>query len=150
VALGELAADIAESETLAAGEGGVEIVSEVPPGMMLRADPEQLFRIVMNLVRNARQAIAATGKPGRVAISASEEDEAWLITVADTGPGLPKKAQDNLFTPFQGGARKGGTGLGLAIAGELARGHGGSVMLKDTGPEGTVFEICLPKGDGAR
>ncbi|KIC11646.1 ATPase [Leisingera sp. ANG-M1] len=149
VALGELAADIAESETLAAGEAGVEIVSEVAPGLMLRADPEQLFRIIMNLVRNARQAIAATGKPGRVVISASDGDEAWLITVADTGPGLPKKAQDNLFTPFQGGARKGGTGLGLAIAGELARGHGGSVMLKNTGPEGTVFEICLPKGDGA-
>jgi len=99
-------------------------------------------------VRNARQAIAATGQAGTVSVAARETEDAWYITVADTGPGLPKKAQDNLFTPFQGGTRKGGTGLGLAIAGELTRGHGGTVTLKETGPDGTVFEICLPKGDG--
>lgn len=148
VCLHEITADIAESELLAADSGNVEIINAVAKPMMLRADPEQLFRIVLNLVRNARQAIAASGKQGRITVDAREEDEAWYITVADTGPGLPKKAQDNLFTPFQGGIRKGGTGLGLAIAGELARGHGGSVKLTQTGPEGTVFEICLPKGDG--
>jgi signal transduction histidine kinase len=148
VCLHEITADIAESELLAADSGNVEIINAVAKPMMLRADPEQLFRIVMNLVRNARQAIAATGKPGQVTVEAREEEDAWYITVSDTGPGLPKKAQDNLFTPFQGGARKGGSGLGLAIAGELARGHGGSVKLKKTGAEGTVFEICLPKGDG--
>ncbi|KIC31413.1 sensor histidine kinase [Leisingera sp. ANG-S5] len=148
VCLHEITADIAESELLAADSGNVEIINAVAKPMMLRADPEQLFRIVLNLVRNARQAIAASGKPGRITVDAREEDEAWYITVADTGPGLPKKAQDNLFTPFQGGIRKGGTGLGLAIAGELARGHGGSVKLTQTGPEGTIFEICLPKGDG--
>ncbi|UWQ28334.1 HAMP domain-containing sensor histidine kinase [Leisingera sp. M523] len=148
VCLHEITADIAESELLAADSALVEIVNAVPKPMMLRADSEQLFRIVMNLVRNARQAITATGKPGRITVGAYEEEDAWYITVSDTGPGLPKKAQDNLFTPFQGGARKGGTGLGLAIAGELARGHGGSVVLKETSPDGTVFEICLPKGDG--
>ncbi|QAX30954.1 sensor histidine kinase [Leisingera sp. NJS204] len=148
VCLHEITADIAESELLAADSTLIEIVNAVPKPMMLRADSEQLFRIVMNLVRNARQAITATGKPGQIRVDAREEEDAWYITVADTGPGLPKKAQDNLFTPFQGGARKGGTGLGLAIAGELARGHGGSVVLKETSPDGTAFEICLPKGDG--
>ncbi|UWQ33237.1 HAMP domain-containing histidine kinase [Leisingera sp. M527] len=148
VCLHEITADIAESELLAADSALVGIVNAVPKPMMLRADSEQLFRIVMNLVRNARQAITATGKPGRITVGAYEVEDAWYITVSDTGPGLPKKAQDNLFTPFQGGARKGGTGLGLAIAGELARGHGGSVVLKETSPDGTVFEICLPKGDG--
>ncbi|WP_323778323.1 HAMP domain-containing sensor histidine kinase [Leisingera sp.] len=148
VCLHEITADIAESELLAADSGLVGIVNAVPKAMMLRADSEQLFRIVMNLVRNARQAIIATGKPGQITVDAREEEDAWYITVSDTGPGLPKRAQDNLFTPFQGGARKGGTGLGLAIAGELARGHGGSVVLKETSPGGTVFEICLPKGDG--
>ncbi|MBY6067987.1 HAMP domain-containing histidine kinase [Leisingera aquaemixtae] len=148
VCLHEITADIAESELLAADSETVEIVNAVPKPMMLRADPEQLFRIVLNLVRNARQAIAAAGKPGQITVDAREEEDAWYITVADTGPGLPKRAQDNLFTPFQGGARKGGTGLGLAIADELARGHGGTVKLQKTGPEGTVFEICLPKGDG--
>lgn len=144
----ELVDDIVESESLSVTESEVEIVNEVPKGLILRGDSEQLFRVVMNLVRNARQAIVATGKPGSVTVSACEEDDAWWVTVRDTGPGLPKKAQDNLFTPFQGGARKGGSGLGLAIAAELIRGHGGMVTLSKTGPEGTVFEIHLPKGDG--
>jgi signal transduction histidine kinase len=148
VALYEVIEDIAESETLAAQHSRVEIVNEVPAGSTLRGDKEQVFRIVMNLVRNARQAIAATRKEGRVSVSLREDNNAWWLVVADTGPGLPKKAQDNLFTPFQGGARKGGSGLGLAIAAELARGHGGSLTLCSTDETGTVFEVCLPKGDG--
>lgn len=148
VHLAGVAADIVESESLAATDSQVEIRSEVPADLVVRADPEQLFRIIMNLVRNARQAIAATGKGGEVAIAARDEGASWMVTITDTGPGLPQKAQENLFTPFQGGIRKGGSGLGLAIAAELARGHGGHVALVSTGPEGTVFEICLPKGDG--
>ena len=149
VPLCELVNDIVESESLAATDTEVSIVNAVPKGLMLRGDAEQLFRVVMNLVRNARQAIVSTGQSGQVTISARDEDDAWWITVQDTGPGLPKKAQDNLFTPFQGGTRKGGSGLGLAIAAELIRGHGGVVALGETGPAGTVFEIRLPKGDGA-
>ncbi|CUH89660.1 Alginate biosynthesis sensor protein KinB [Phaeobacter sp. CECT 5382] len=149
VPLCELVNDIVESESLAATDTEVSIVNAVPKGLMLRGDAEQLFRVVMNLVRNARQAIVSTGQSGQVTISARDEDDAWWITVQDTGPGLPKKAQDNLFTPFQGGTRKGGSGLGLAIAAELIRGHGGVVALGETGPAGTIFEIRLPKGDGA-
>jgi signal transduction histidine kinase len=148
VRLCELVEDIAESESLAETAVEVKIINAVPKGMQLRGDSEQLFRVVMNLVRNARQAIIATGKPGDVTVSARDEEDAWWIVVADTGPGLPKRAQDNLFMPFQGSARKGGSGLGLAIAAELVRGHGGLVMLSKTGPEGSVFEIRLPKGDG--
>lgn len=148
VRLGDVAADVVDSESLAATDCMVEIRSDVPADLRVRADPEQIFRIMMNLVRNARQAIAATGKAGQVTIAARDESDHWMITISDTGPGLPKRAQENLFTPFEGGVRKGGSGLGLAIAAELARGHGGHVELATTGPEGTVFEICLPKGDG--
>lgn len=148
VRLCELVEDIAESELLAATAVEVKITNAVPIAMLLRGDSEQLFRVVMNLVRNARQAIIATGKPGEVTVSAREDEDDWWITIADTGPGLPKRAKDNLFTPFQGSARKGGSGLGLAIAAELVRGHGGMVALRKTGPEGSVFEIRLPKGDG--
>ncbi|WP_278923503.1 MULTISPECIES: sensor histidine kinase [Pseudophaeobacter] len=148
IALCELVEDIVESELLVADETGVEILNEVPKGMMLRGDGEQLFRVVMNLVRNARQAIVATGTPGRVTIAAREDEDAWWISVSDTGPGLPQRAQDNLFTPFQGSARKGGSGLGLTIAAELTKGHGGALVLRETGAEGSLFEIHLPKGDG--
>ena len=149
VHLCEIVDDIVESESLAVGDAPVMIENHTPGSLVVRGDPEQLFRVIHNLVRNARQAITATGKEGQIRIAARDEDAAWMIEVGDTGPGLPPKAQENLFTPFQGGVRKGGSGLGLAIAEELVRGHGGSLALKSTGPEGTIFEICLPKGDGA-
>ena len=144
--LGPLLADVVEQEQLATGADEVEITSTCPPGLIVRADPEQLYRVLGNLLRNARQAIAASGAAGRITLAGSETADGWLIRVTDTGPGLPKRALDHLFQPFQGGARKGGTGLGLAIAAELIRGHGGRLELKHTGPQGTVFEIHLPGG----
>lgn len=149
VALSELVEDVMASETLAVENECVEFDNAVPALLRVRADPEQLFRVLLNLVRNARQAISATRKPGTVRVSAREDDKAWIIEISDTGPGLRPRARDNLFTPFQGGARKGGSGLGLAIAAELVRGHGGVVQLVSSGPDGTVFGITLPKGDGA-
>ncbi|WP_260024326.1 sensor histidine kinase [Ruegeria conchae] len=145
--LREIAEDVATSERLALANACVEIVNEVPEDLVVRADPEQIFRVIMNLVRNARQALSTSGKPGRISVNASEQEKDWCIEISDTGPGLPPKAQENLFTPFQGGVRKGGSGLGLAISQELVRGHGGELFLKTTGPEGTTFEIRLPRGD---
>lgn len=137
--------DVVDGERLAAGEHDVSFSEDVPSGMTVRADPEQLYRVLSNLVRNARQAIVASGRPGEIRIHAEETDTDWVISVTDTGPGLPPRAQEHLFQPFQGGTRKEGTGLGLAIAAELVRGHGGKLILERTGPEGTTFRICLPK-----
>ena len=114
---------------------------------MVRADAEQLYRVISNLVRNARQAIMVSGNAAEISVTASETSENWLIEVTDTGPGLPKKAQEHLFTPFQGGVSKGGSGLGMAISEELVRGHGGSLELVCTSSDGTSFRIKLPKGD---
>jgi signal transduction histidine kinase len=144
--LAPLIVDVVEQEQLAAGEDPVAIEADCPRGLIVRADPEQLYRVLGNLLRNARQAIAATGGPGKVCLSATENGDGWVIRVSDTGPGLPKKALDHLFQPFQGGTRKGGSGLGLAIAAELVRGHGGRLELLRTGADGTVFEIHLPSG----
>jgi signal transduction histidine kinase len=128
-------------------EGPVQAVIDIPAGVMLRADAEQLYRVLSNLVRNARQAIEATGQPGTVEIAGGEDDAGWWIRVGDTGPGLPPKAREHLFTAFQGGARKGGTGLGLAIAAELVRGHGGKLDLVKSDAGGTEFLIRLPRED---
>jgi signal transduction histidine kinase len=136
--------DVMEGEGLLA-DGPVAPLMDVPPGYVLRADPEQLYRILSNLVRNAKQAIEATGKPGSIEVSAHEDEQAWLIRVGDTGPGLPPRARDNLFTAFQGGVRKGGTGLGLVISAELVRGHGGTLELARSDDDGTEFLIRLPK-----
>jgi len=146
VALSELVEDVIESERLAIGAADVRFLVSIPIMMSVRADAEQLYRVLSNLVRNARQAIIATQAPGEIAVTASEDDTNWMVRVSDTGPGLPPKAQEYLFKPFQGGARKGGSGLGLAIAAELIRGHGGSLELERTDASGTCFAIYLPKG----
>ncbi len=146
VMLADIVSDAVEGERLAI-ESDISFKEDVPLGMLVRADPEQLHRVLTNLIRNARQAMETASKEGSISVVASENDRFWTITVTDTGPGLPPKAQEHLFTPFQGGARKGGSGLGLAIAAELIRGHGGALRLESTGAEGTVFVIELPKAD---
>ena len=143
--LKDLVDDVLESEKIAAADQPVSYRTDLPAGMAVRADSEQLFRVLSNLIRNARQAIIASGKPGEISITGRESDDNWEIVVSDTGPGLPEKAREHLFQPFHGSARKGGHGLGLAIAAELVRGHGGQLELVGTGPEGTRFRVSLPK-----
>jgi signal transduction histidine kinase len=143
--LAQLAGEVVEGEGLGA-ETAITCLLDVPPGMTIRADGEQLHRVLSNLIRNARQAIEATGQPGTIEISAGEDEAEWWIRVGDTGPGLPPKAREHLFAAFQGGARKGGTGLGLAISAELVRGHGGRLDLARSDEDGTEFAIHLPKG----
>jgi signal transduction histidine kinase len=65
------------------------------------------------------------------------------VSVSDNGPGLPPRARDNLFVPFEGSAKAGGTGLGLAIAREIAEAHGGSIAHVPA-DEGTRFDVVLP------
>jgi len=147
-ALDHIIQDVVENERLAADGADIKFVLDVPENLKVRADPEQLFRVLSNLTRNARQAIAATGQGGEIRLTATDQPGYWVIDVQDDGPGLPPKAREHLFTAFRGGARKGGSGLGLAIAAELVRGHGGTLELKESGASGTVFRISLPKGDG--
>ena len=116
--------------------------------VQVAADPEQLHRILVNLLSNARQAIDAVDTrkgAGTVAASFAGEEAADVLRLADDGPGLPERARAHIFQPFAGAARKGGTGLGLAIARDLAQGHGGDLTLTETGETGTVFELKLPK-----
>jgi len=147
VNLASIVSDVIDSERLAAGDFDLSLSEDIPAGMTLRADGEQLFRVIFNLVRNARQAIMATHKAGEINVEGYEDDSAWWIRVTDTGPGLPPRAQEHLFQPFQGGVRKGGSGLGLVIAADLVRGHGGRLELSKTGTEGTTFVVQLPKAD---
>lgn len=151
--LHDLAHDVVENDHLAAEAqpNAVKITyaCNVSPDVIVRADPEQLHRVLSNLVKNAREAILMTGKPGDITLTATQKEKGWEIAVSDTGPGLPKKAKEHLFQPFQGGVRKGGTGLGLAIAAEIIRGHGGRLELADSTPEGTTFTIWLPFSAGS-
>ncbi|MFV0383623.1 sensor histidine kinase [Paracoccus sp. (in: a-proteobacteria)] len=143
----DVVTDVIDSERLATGDADISFSEDVPGSLTLRADPEQLYRVIQNLVRNARQALMAHGHPGEICVQASETDEDWQIRVIDNGPGLPPKARDHLFTAFQGGATRGGAGLGLTISAELIRNHGGSLVLEATGENGTTFLVRLPRKD---
>jgi len=147
VSLAAVVGEVLDGERLAAGDYDLSFSEDIPGNLTIRADAEQLYRVLSNLARNARQAIMATGKPGEVSIHAHEDDAQWWITVADTGPGLPQRAREHLFQAFQGGVSKGGAGLGLVIAAELVRGHGGRLELGRTNETGTEFVICLPKAE---
>ena len=110
------------------------------PALDIVADRDQMFRVLVNLGRNAAEAGATT-----IRVEATPAGGGGIaIDVADDGPGLPARARDKLFMPFTGSARAGGTGLGLAIARDLVRGHGGELTLAATSASGTVFRIELP------
>ena len=137
----------AEDAGLSADGVALELAFADDP--QISADPEQLHRILVNLMSNARQAldqVKAPGGVGKVVVEHAADSANDVITLSDDGPGLPERARAHLFQPFAGAAREGGTGLGLAIARELAQGHGGELALVSTGPEGTTFEVRLPKG----
>lgn len=103
------------------------------------ADRDQLYRVISNIALNALQAGATW-----ISVETQRHNDRIEIDVADNGPGLPPRAQENLFRPFAGSARPGGSGLGLAIAREIMRAHGGDVSLIATGAEGTTFRLTLP------
>ena len=114
---------------------------------MVDADHDQLLRVLLNLTRNAAQALEgrAPNEPTRdqVRVTGRREGAVVMIEVSDTGPGLSARARAHLFEPFQASTRTGGTGLGLAIAAELVRAHDGEIKLVD-GTIGATFRIIIP------
>ncbi|MEX0957108.1 MAG: HAMP domain-containing sensor histidine kinase [Rhizobiaceae bacterium] len=126
---------------------GIEFINAIDNDLEVDADAEQLFRVLTNLGRNAVQAMAGDTESAlvrRLTIDAGRTGTVCRITVSDTGPGLPKRARENLFAAFRGAARSGGTGLGLAIANELVRAHGGTLELVESIGGSTVFAITIP------
>ena len=146
VALEPLVEDVRETLGL---DGGVPVrwISAVERDLVVDADPDQLFRILLNLARNAVQAFESrdTKDPGRdqVRITGRREGAVAVIEVSDTGPGLSERARAHLFEAFQGSTRTGSVGLGLAIVAELVRAHGGEVRLVE-GTIGATFRLTIP------
>ncbi|MDA1070251.1 MAG: HAMP domain-containing sensor histidine kinase [Proteobacteria bacterium] len=118
----------------------------VDAAVVVRADRDQMFRVLLNLARNALEAMAQSG--GELRFAASRGEGATIVEIADTGPGVAARVQEHLFEAFSEGSR--GTGLGLAIARELMRAHGGDLVLVETGPQGTRFAVTLPDRDATR
>lgn len=151
VSLEALADDLNAAVGVSPGPGGLRVENRAPVGFTVQADPDQLFRALLNLARNSAQAIQ-THKNGVGLIVlearlAPGVDGAELVEIdlVDDGPGLPKQARKDLFKPFKGSAAAGGTGLGVAIAAELVRGHGGALDLVESSEKGTRFRLSFPQ-----
>ncbi len=128
-------------------ESQVRWIASVERGLHVDADPDQLFRVILNLARNALQALEsrAPNEPSRdhLRVTGRREGAVAVIEVSDTGPGVAAQARAHLFEAFQGSTRRGGSGLGLAIAEELVRAHGGEIRLVD-GTIGATFRLIIP------
>jgi signal transduction histidine kinase len=140
-ALAPLLNEVGEA-VLGPEQTGVHWRHEVRAEVMVYADRDQLFRVLMNLSRNAVQALGDGG--GLISVGAWQAGDDLVIELADTGKGIPNAARTHLFEAFSGSARPGGTGLGLPIAREIMRAHGGDIELVQSGAEGTVFRLTLP------
>ena len=134
------------AETLALYDGlfgSVEFQRHFDSGVsQVRLDPEQLKRVMINLIDNA---IEAMGRQGTIVIETARDVSNSLvrIVVADTGPGIPPAERDKLFLPYY--STKGrGSGLGLAIVRRIVAEHGGNIDVTDNVPTGTRFIIELP------
>ena len=117
---------------------GLRLDNGVDPAVKVLADRTQLFRVLINLLRNAAEAGAR-----KIAVSAHQNSPTLMIDLADDGPGLPEAVRADLFRPFAGSTRRSGAGLGLAIARDLMVAHGGDVELISTGSSGTTFRLML-------
>jgi signal transduction histidine kinase len=141
-----IVAEVRESAGLVS-DASITWISAIERGLTIDADPDQLFRVLLNLVRNAAQALdnrpQADAAPRQIRITGRREGSVAILEISDTGPGLPQRTRDHLFEAFQSSGRPGGSGLGLTIAAELVRAHGGEIHLVE-GTIGATFRIAIP------
>lgn len=127
----------------------VNVTFESETQRAARGNPGHVQQIVMNLVQNAIDALEETPDP-QITLKIFERDGAVVLHVSDNGPGVPDAVAHSVFDPFFTTKSVGkGTGLGLSISHKIAEEHGGSLVLFDTGPKGTCFELQLSAEGGA-
>jgi len=120
------------------------ITVDIPPGMCVLADGEMLARVLSNILHNA---LKFTLPGGRISVEARKDGENVIVSVADTGPGIPHEELGRIFERFYKVDRargQSGTGLGLAIARHIVEGHGGRIWAESEAGHGATFYFMLP------
>jgi signal transduction histidine kinase len=123
----------------------VSFGSQLP---LIRGDPRELQQVLLNAVVNSAQAISATGESGRIEISARESDAHVVVSVEDSGPGVPPELLERAFEPFFTTKGEEGTGLGLSISSGLVRAMGGRMWLQNVDGSGARLSFELPLETG--
>jgi nitrogen fixation/metabolism regulation signal transduction histidine kinase len=119
---------------------GVEIQTEIARNVWVRADRDQLTQVLLNLLKNAEEALAATG---RISVRVKAADGHALLEVADTGAGIRTEDRARIFEPYFT-TKERGSGLGLAIAQRISQEHGGQLEVESEAGRGAVFTLALP------
>ena len=146
VPLAELVDETVDAMRVQAEQKGVTVVAEIPPALHpARANPEQVQRVLFNLIQNA---IRHTPADGSVVVRAEPAEDRLEVEVSDTGSGIAPDEREHVFTAFYRGGEDsvrpgGGAGLGLAVSRAIVEAHGGTIWLADA-PNGTRVRFSLP------
>lgn len=112
---------------------------------VLEVDILQIEQVIINLIKNAYQAMHQIPKENSlITLGSNINDDEIIFSISDTGPGIPDVITNKIFEPFFS-SKKANLGLGLAICTSIATAHNGKLELVETGPEGTTFQLTLPK-----
>ncbi len=130
----------------ALGEGAAQLTyaSHLDDGALVSADRDQLTQVLVNLIKNAEEAMTATGKGGAVTVTVRTQPATATIEVRDEGPGIPPDLRARLFEPYVT-TKPAGTGLGLAIAARILQEHDGKLEVADEAGPGACFVLTLPR-----
>jgi signal transduction histidine kinase len=144
--LDEIVDDVVRAARVLADAKQVSIALATVQSASFSGDEELVRRLVGNLLDNAVRHAPARST---VQVHLKEEAGNYLLSVSDTGDGIPPESQPHIFERFFRGdvartSSTGGAGLGLALARWVARAHGGDVTLVTSSPQGTMFEAVLP------
>lgn len=140
--LREVANSALQLALLDAPQKGIRVDKQLKRGIRVMIDPIQIEQVIINLVRNAVDAVAQRKNPA-ISILATVNDGRAAISVKDNGSGVPQEMADNLFEAFAS-SKEGGMGIGLSICRTIIEAHEGRIWLENTSSEGTVFKFDLP------
>ncbi|RKH55550.1 ATP-binding protein [Corallococcus aberystwythensis] len=126
----------------AAPPEGIQLVPTLQTGVVARADRDQLTQVLVNLVKNAEEAMTGRGGALRVRVKGTDADA--IVEVEDEGPGIPLEHRARIFEPYFT-TKDGGTGLGLAIAARILQEHGGRLEVGGEPGQGARFSVVLPR-----
>ncbi|HVS50852.1 MAG TPA: ATP-binding protein [Opitutaceae bacterium] len=129
-------------------DDGISIVHDfAAQNATVLVDGDSIRQVILNLVRNAAEAVASNGGSGTIELRTYSTSEGVCVEVEDSGPGIPKEVRPRLFEPFASAGKQKGVGLGLAICHEIVKVHRGAITADLNREHGCLFRVALPLAD---